>query len=579
MPPSAPRPDADPELAQVRQLLMGRDYEELLELKAKVADDEAFATLIASVITEALQTRSTQDESITETLAPTIDRAITGSINQDPRKLAESLYPIMGPAIRKSITETLQSFLENFNRLLEQSLSPQSLRWRIDAWLTGRSYSEIVLLNTLEYQVEQVFLIHRETSLLISHVTSDLAETKDPDIVSGMFSAIQDFIADSFSVGAEDALDTLRIGELNVVVQRGPNAVLAAVVRGLVPEHLRDRMSKVLEDLHRGFRDELQDYGGDPDAFATEEATLQALLESRAKEAKQRKPWLALTVLATGLTAIVWFGYQEQQEIAAREAMAARLDAEPGVVLLKAETIDGRFVYTVLADPLARRLNEVVGAVDPKLPEPDYRVYGHLSTDDEIVLRRTSARLQPEPETRMTIEDGHLGLTGRATVQWYAKFEQLYPSIPGVRSAASASLELHDPLLERATNIRQIVETVSFAFPRGESALNETDHADTLTVLAGQIVALNEAAELAFGARPDIDLVGFTDATGADGTNRRLGLARASALRDALAELGIDAAQLRTHSAIDYATREGPYGARAARVYIKLDEPAGSTGP
>jgi OOP family OmpA-OmpF porin len=75
----------------------------------------------------------------------------------------------MGPAIRKSISETMQQMLENLNQLLEESLSPKSLRWRFDAWRTGRSYSELVLLNTLEFSVEQVFLIHRKTSLLIHH--------------------------------------------------------------------------------------------------------------------------------------------------------------------------------------------------------------------------------------------------------------------------------------------------------------------------------------------------------------------------------------------------------------------------
>ena len=85
--------------------------------------------------------------------------------------------------------------LENFNQLLEQSLSPKSLRWRFDAWRTGRSYSELVLLNTLEYEVEQVFLIHQETSLLIQHVYSEFAEKKDPDMVSS-FAAIDSATGD-----------------------------------------------------------------------------------------------------------------------------------------------------------------------------------------------------------------------------------------------------------------------------------------------------------------------------------------------------------------------------------------------
>ena len=236
------KPMSESDLERVRRLLMGDEYAELLRLKDELADDGVFADHVSRIVTEALRARAAADDSITGVLAPIIDQAISSSIDQDPHKLAESLYPIMGPAIRKSITEALQGFLDNFNQLLEQSFSPQSLKWRVDAWRTGRSYSEIALLNTLEYQVEQVFMIHRETSLLIAHASADSATAKDPDIVSSMFSAIQDFIEDSFATQESEALDTLRMGDLNVVIQRGPLAVLAAVVRGMVPENLRDRI-------------------------------------------------------------------------------------------------------------------------------------------------------------------------------------------------------------------------------------------------------------------------------------------------------------------------------------------------
>ena len=210
----------DTELAQLKQILLGDEYEQLLALKDKFNNDKAFTALVANVVAEALKVRNEKDGRIDEVLAPTIDKALAGSINQDPKKLAESLYPIMGPAIRKSISETLQQMLENFNHLLEDSFSPKALRWRFDAWRTGTPYSEFIMLQTLDYQVEQVFLIHKESSLLIQHHFSDLVETQDPDMVSGMFSAIQDFIEDSFSTQEQDKLDTLRLGELSVLLTR-----------------------------------------------------------------------------------------------------------------------------------------------------------------------------------------------------------------------------------------------------------------------------------------------------------------------------------------------------------------------
>ena len=86
---------------------------------------------------------------------------------------------------------------ESINQTLERRLSFESLKWRIEGWRTGRDFGEIVLTRSLGYRVEQVFLVHRETGLLLQHVArSD--EVLDSDMVSGMLTAIQDFVRDSF---------------------------------------------------------------------------------------------------------------------------------------------------------------------------------------------------------------------------------------------------------------------------------------------------------------------------------------------------------------------------------------------
>ena len=51
------------------------------------------------------------------------------------------------------------------------------------------------MLRSLVYRVEQLFLIHRKTSLSLLHVALDPAIAKDSDMVAGMLSAIQDFVA------------------------------------------------------------------------------------------------------------------------------------------------------------------------------------------------------------------------------------------------------------------------------------------------------------------------------------------------------------------------------------------------
>ena len=77
---------------------------------------------------------------------------------------------VIGPAIRRSISEALRALLQNLNRTLDQSFSLKGLSWRIEAWRTGVPFHQILLRNTLIYRVEQVFLIHRDSGLLIQHL-------------------------------------------------------------------------------------------------------------------------------------------------------------------------------------------------------------------------------------------------------------------------------------------------------------------------------------------------------------------------------------------------------------------------
>ena len=53
-------------------------------------------------------------------------------------------------------------------------------------------------MHSLLYRAEQIFLIHRETGLVLSHVVGPAVATQDPAMVAGMLSAIQQFVKDSF---------------------------------------------------------------------------------------------------------------------------------------------------------------------------------------------------------------------------------------------------------------------------------------------------------------------------------------------------------------------------------------------
>jgi hypothetical protein len=113
--------------------------------------------------------------------------------------------------------------MQSLNRTLEQSFSWQGLKWRVESVRSGIPISQIALLQGLVYRVEQVFLIHRETGLLLNHVEQLDIQNQNADLVSSMLTAINDFVGDSFRVETNRNLGSIEIGDLSIWIEQGPD--------------------------------------------------------------------------------------------------------------------------------------------------------------------------------------------------------------------------------------------------------------------------------------------------------------------------------------------------------------------
>ncbi|MGA2564083.1 MAG: OmpA family protein, partial [Steroidobacteraceae bacterium] len=286
-------PARDPRLEQLRTLLFGREIEVLSRLREVVENPEEFAAAVGRVLHGAIANASS-DERLGPVLAPALERATQSSIRKDPGTLINVLYPLIVPAIRKSIGETVDETFQSLNETLKHSLSWRGLRWRWEAWRTGRSFAEVVLKHTLVYQVEHVFLIHRHSGLLILHVAAKEATSQDPQLVSSMLAAIQDFVRDSFAGVRHQGLDTMQLGELRLWSEQGPFATLVAVIRGNPPETLHETLRAVLSRIHAERSRTLESFNGDSAGLGDIEAQMMecvALRQRAQRDTRRGFPW------------------------------------------------------------------------------------------------------------------------------------------------------------------------------------------------------------------------------------------------------------------------------------------------
>ena len=274
-------------LQELRTLLFSEEQHEIVALRERIESPEQRARDVSAVVAEAIQMRRARggDHELSAALTPTVEEAVRESVRKDSHVLVEALFPVMGPAIRRSVAEVFRSTVESFNQVLESTFSIRGLQWRFEAIRIGRPYAEVALLRSLVYRVEQVFLIHLKTSLVLQHVVDPAVVTQDADMVSSMLSAIRDFVRDSFSTQQGDSLDSLQMGQLQVWIEQGPQAIIAAVIRGQAPQELRLSLKEKLEEAHRRFSRELEEFDGNPAPFEAFRPELAACLTASARQA------------------------------------------------------------------------------------------------------------------------------------------------------------------------------------------------------------------------------------------------------------------------------------------------------
>jgi outer membrane protein OmpA-like peptidoglycan-associated protein len=515
------------EFAELRTLIIGPEQRELRALEARISDPGRVARDVSAVLPEAVLLRK-HDPHLTRALAPTIEEAITSSVRKNPQPLADALFPVIGPAIRKAIAASLSGMLETLNRTLEHSVSWRAVQWRLTALRTGRSFAEVVLLNTLVYRVEQVLLIDRRTGLLLQHVTSGSAPAQDADMVSGMLTAIRDFAHDSFHVAESDALETLQVGDVAVWIEQGPYAIVAAVIRGTAPQELRTALQETLEYVHAYHGEALRAFSGDAAPFESLRPALESLLHTqyrRPEKPVSRRVWLGLAIVA--LAAAVWLVIALQAR-ARWNAYIQALRAEPGIVVVSTGTGGGRRIVNGLRDPLAREPASLLATyqLTPRSVGGTWQLYQAL--DPELVLRRARVVLRPPAGVTLRLANGVLAADGTATAGWIVESTRIAPAIGGV---------LHyDPGGAAAGTIADLarqLEEAPVLFVRG-SATPAPGSAGILQADVARVRAI-DAVGTAAGRRVRLEITGHADSDGPPQSNDPLSLHRAERVRETFA--------------------------------------------
>lgn len=255
--------------------------------------------------------RDSRDD-MAEALGPVMGAAIKAQIRDSRQEMIEALYPIIGETVRRAIAEFGRELQRNIDARLKSTFGPEGTLRLFWARLRGVSPAELTLRDALPFAVCELFLIQRGSGLLLAHHSTGAAST-DSDLISGMLTAIRDFVSDSFARRGEDAeLEEIQSGDQRIIIQTGSAAYLAAVIEGIEPQGFRAALHDFVAELHVKYEAALRAYQGDPDTLPNLPPQLARLARQLAPEqATVPQPMTRTQRLALGgaaLAGVVCFG-------------------------------------------------------------------------------------------------------------------------------------------------------------------------------------------------------------------------------------------------------------------------------
>jgi len=381
---------AENKLDTIRALLTAPERTDILEIKRTLTEIEERLNNTkrrisdaSDIMVPAVSATLAKDQQLSSMLKPVLVEQFRETSQQEPEVMAEALFPIMGPAIRKMIASMFTPDKQS---------------------------------KSITYRLEQLFLIDSNTGIPLNHAASKYAVERDADMVSGMLSAIQSFVHDAFSADEFDGLNTMQVGELSVWIEWGPKAVLAAVIRGAGPQRLREAMQIKLEEIHNEYATELNEYDGDNVHFEKLTPELHRFLIHHDGSTRSKirnlpplaKKWLLGGTIAAMLLllAVIASIYDNNRF----EDYVAKVDAEPGIVVTKAERRFRKYIINGLKDPLAK--DPMTLLEDIPQDRVSYNFEPYQAITPELTVIRARELLKPPENVTLTVQDSALHISG-----------------------------------------------------------------------------------------------------------------------------------------------------------------------
>ncbi len=330
------------DLATIKRKLLPLFDDLLLE---RLEQKDANTLAILSGYLAKIITKSADDDlpALSQSLQRVISPAISKEIADNRDKMVDALYPIIGGMISKYVSNAIAEMVANINTKIEDGLSLQRYKRKLKAKLTGVSESELLLEEASDATIESLFVIQKDTGLLIAEAHIEEKEIDDPHMVASMASAIREFVNDWIESHKESAeVQLLSYGTATLYIESAGSVYLIAFLDAEPDYEVRARINAFFALLISEYSDFFHRFDGDDNAIEIKAITheLKLFLDSaNPRLLHHTSPkGTGYTKLLFGMLLLLLLGYggyrlygYYQRSVLEQEIQ--RMSQEPGVKL------------------------------------------------------------------------------------------------------------------------------------------------------------------------------------------------------------------------------------------------------
>ena len=206
---------------------------------------------------------------LSQALRSVISPAIAKEIEENQDKMVDMLYPIMGGMISRYVTQAIKEMMDTINSKIEDGLSVEKYKRKLKSKLTGVSETELLFEESYDAIISSLFVVHKESGMLIAEANLEDQEIDDPHMVASMASAIKDFINDWIRNKTEEnssEVQLLSYGNATLYIESAGSVYMIAFLNADPNNELRLDMTTFFTTIVKKYNRYFQNFDGDDSA-------------------------------------------------------------------------------------------------------------------------------------------------------------------------------------------------------------------------------------------------------------------------------------------------------------------------